>query len=42
MNGMPVGVNSNVDFETVALLADEFGVKVEKENVKSDISAMIE
>ena len=42
MNGMPVGVNSNVDFDTVALLADEFGVKVEKENVKSDISAMIE
>ena len=42
MNGMPVGVNSNVDFDTVALLADEFWVKVERENVKSDISAMIE
>jgi len=42
MNGMPVGVNSNVDFDTVALLADEFWVKVERENVKSDVSAIIE
>jgi translation initiation factor IF-2 len=42
LNGMPVGINSSVDFDTVVLLADEFGVKVEKENVKSDVSAMIE
>jgi translation initiation factor IF-2 len=26
----------------VVLLADEFGVKVERENVKSDITAMVE
>jgi hypothetical protein len=24
LNGMPVGINSSVDFDTVALLADEF------------------
>ena len=41
-NGMPVWVNSSVDFDTVVLLADEFWVKVERENVKSDISAIIE
>ena len=42
LNGMPVGINSSVDFDTVVLLADEFGVKVERENVKSDITDMIE
>ena len=42
LNWMPVGVNSNVDFDTIALLSDDFWIKVEKENVKSDISAMIE
>ena len=42
LNWMPVGINSSVDFDTVVLLADEFGVKVERENVKSDITDMIE
>lgn len=42
LNGMPVGINSSVDFDTVALLADEFWIKVERENVKTDISAMVE
>ena len=40
LNGMPVGINSSVDFDTVVLLADEFWVKVEKENVKSDINSI--
>ena len=42
LNGMPVGINSSVDFDTVILLADDFGVKVEREHVKSDITDMIE
>ncbi len=42
LNWMPVGINSSVDFDTVVLLADEFGVKVERENVKTDVNAMVE
>ena len=42
LNGMPVGINSSVDFDTVALLWEEFWIKVEKENVKSDINSIFE
>ena len=42
LNWMPVSINSSVDFETVVLLADEFWVKVERKNNKSDISAIVE
>jgi len=42
LNGMPVGINSSVDFDTVVLLWDEFWIKVEKENVKSDINSIFE
>ena len=42
LNGMPVGINSSVDFESVALLWEEFWIKVEKENVKSDINSIFE
>ena len=42
LNWMPVGINSSVDFETVALLADDFMVKVERENVQSWVESMFE
>lgn len=42
LNGIPVGINSSVDFDTVALLSDDLWIKVEKENVRSDINSMFE
>jgi len=42
LNWMPVWINSSVDFDTIALLADDFMVKVEKENVQSWIESMVE
>ena len=42
LNWMPVGINSSVDFETIALLADDFMVKVERENVQSWVESMFE
>jgi translation initiation factor IF-2 len=42
LNGMPVWINSSVDFETIALLADDFMVKVERENVQSWVESMFE
>ncbi len=42
LNWMPVGINSSVDFDTVALLSEDLWIKVEKENVKSDINSMFE
>ena len=42
LNWMPVWINSSVDFETITLLADDFMVKVEKENVQSGVESMFE
>jgi len=42
LNGMPVGINSSVDFDTITLLADDFWIKVEKENMSSNINSIFE
>lgn len=42
LNWMPVWVNSNVDFDSVMVLADDIWIKLERENVKSDIHSMFE
>lgn len=42
LNWMPVWVNSSVDFDSILLLSDDLWIKVEKENVKSDINSMFE
>ncbi len=42
MNKIIVSANSNIDFETAMLIADEFGVKVKKEDEWLNIEDLIE